>query len=230
MDDSQIQDIRRCLVDIKSKIVSLHIFSGSHENKVKLESNLEAVQALLLSTESSLKSVTASHPEEKYLEELGYLADDLHRQLQNFQNLQRNIREQSEKEVAALEAEAKFPVSEESPLLSRDQQKREALFGEIALNESIIAERDAGIQEIQRAIYDVNEIFRDLGMLVSEQAGMLSQVEENIESAAMRTRNAASELHRANETRKRKSWTFFKFIAALLFGIIMIILIRDLIL
>lgn len=224
-------------MDIKSKIVGLHVLNqsspSSHESKVKLESELAEVQTLLLETETSLKGVTAGHPEEKYLEELGYLADDLHRQLQSFQNLQKKIREQSERERTILEEEAKSPISEKeesSPLLGKEQQKRAELFGEMALHESIVAEREAGIQEIQRAIYDVNEIFRDLGMLVNEQAGMLSQVEENVETAAMRTRNAVTELQRANESRRRKSWTLFKFIAALLFGIIMIILIRELIL
>lgn len=235
--DSQIQDVRKSLVDIKSKIAVLHVLSSqtSHEAKTRLEDGLEAVQALLLSTEKSLKDLTAGRPDERYREELGYMADDLHRQLQNFQSLQRQIRERREKEVAIMEEEANAPKEDEeaSPLLSHKtekQQERRELFGELALNRSIIAERDAGIQEIQRAIYDVNEIFKDLGMLVSEQAGMLTRVEENIEDAASRTRNAAAELHRANETRKRKSWTVFKFIAALLFGIVMIILIRDLIL
>ena len=40
---------------------------------------------------------------------------------------------------------------------------------EIAYNEAIIEEREQGIKEIQQQITEVNEIFKDLAVLVHEQ-------------------------------------------------------------
>ena len=44
---------------------------------------------------------------------------------------------------------------------------------EIVLNEAIIEERDQGIKEIQQQIGEVNEIFKDLAVLVREQGAMI---------------------------------------------------------
>lgn len=53
-----------------------------------------------------------------------------------------------------------------------DQQRRiqiEALDNEIEYNETLISEREGEIQGIEQGITELNEIFRDLGMLVNEQ-------------------------------------------------------------
>ena len=44
---------------------------------------------------------------------------------------------------------------------------------EIVFNEAIIEERDQGIQEIQHQITEVNEIFKDLAVLVHDQGAMI---------------------------------------------------------
>lgn len=46
---------------------------------------------------------------------------------------------------------------------------------EIAFNEAIIEEREQGIQEIQQQIGEVNEIFKDLAVLVHEQGTMIGK-------------------------------------------------------
>lgn len=47
------------------------------------------------------------------------------------------------------------------------------LDNEIVFNEAIIEEREQGIQEIQQQIGEVNEIFKDLAVLVHEQGVMI---------------------------------------------------------
>lgn len=47
------------------------------------------------------------------------------------------------------------------------------LDNEIVFNEAIIEERDQGIQEIQHQITEVNEIFKDLAVLVHDQGQMI---------------------------------------------------------
>jgi hypothetical protein len=50
------------------------------------------------------------------------------------------------------------------------------LDNEIAFNEAIIEEREQGIQEIQQQIGEVNEIFKDLAVLVHEQGTMIGNL------------------------------------------------------
>lgn len=46
---------------------------------------------------------------------------------------------------------------------------------EIVFNEAIIEEREQGIQEIQQQIGEVNEIFKDLAVLVHDQGTMIGK-------------------------------------------------------
>ncbi|KAH0895866.1 hypothetical protein HID58_045434, partial [Brassica napus] len=56
---------------------------------------------------------------------------------------------------------------------SRSRQEVVFLDNEITFNEAIIEEREQGIREIQEQIGEVNEIFKDLAVLVNDQ-GMTS--------------------------------------------------------
>lgn len=64
-------------------------------------------------------------------------------------------------------------VDEQQLLLQHDDAQRriqiEALDNEIEYNETLISEREGEIQGIEQGITELNEIFRDLGMLVNEQ-------------------------------------------------------------
>lgn len=46
---------------------------------------------------------------------------------------------------------------------------------EIAFNEAVIEEREQGIHEIQQQIGEVNEIFKDLAVLVHEQGALIGK-------------------------------------------------------
>jgi hypothetical protein len=69
-------------------------------------------------------------------------------------------------------------VNEQQPLLSdiehRLQQQR-ILDNEIQFNDMLIAEREDEIQEIEQGIAELNEIFRDLGTIVTEQQSLMGK-------------------------------------------------------
>ena len=44
---------------------------------------------------------------------------------------------------------------------------------ELEFQETLIAEREAEIREIESGIHELNDIFRDLGTIVSEQGGLI---------------------------------------------------------
>lgn len=49
------------------------------------------------------------------------------------------------------------------------------LENEISFNEAVIEEREQGIQEVQQQIVEVNEIFKDLAVLVHDQGAMIGK-------------------------------------------------------
>ncbi len=51
------------------------------------------------------------------------------------------------------------------------------LENETVFNEAVIEEREQGIHEIHQQIGEVNEIFKDLAVLVHEQGYMISSCE-----------------------------------------------------
>lgn len=53
------------------------------------------------------------------------------------------------------------------------RQELVLLDNEIAFNEAVIEEREQGIQEIHNQIGEVNEIFKDLAVLVNDQGVMI---------------------------------------------------------
>ncbi|KAI9498304.1 t-SNARE [Zychaea mexicana] len=86
-----------------------------------------------------------------------------------------------------------------------DTQRRlqiQALDNEIEYNEVLITEREGEIQGIEQGITELNEIFRDLGMLVNEQESGIQSIYGNVLNIAQNTRQAADELTTANRHQK----------------------------
>jgi len=105
-----------------------------------------------------------------------------------------------------VEAEGSYQRSEslEQQALLKESKRQELLQldGEIDYNNALIAERDAGIAEIQSQIGEVNEIFQDLAVLVNEQGVMIDDIEANIVRTSVRTKEARKELVKAETNQK----------------------------
>ncbi|XP_006367454.1 syntaxin-22-like, partial [Solanum tuberosum] len=97
------------------------------------------------------------------------------------------------------------------------------LDNEIAFNEAIIEERDLGIQEVQQQIGEVNEIFKDLAVLVHEQGTMIDDIGSNIENSHAATAQGRSQLAKAAKTQRSNS--SLTCLLLVIFGIILLIVI-----
>jgi len=78
------------------------------------------------------------------------------------------------------------------------------LENEVSFNEAIIEERDHGIKEIQNQISEVNEIFKDLAVLVNEQGVMIDDIGSNIEGSYVGTAEATTHLVKASKSQKSR--------------------------
>ncbi|XP_076914348.1 syntaxin-22-like [Bidens hawaiensis] len=107
----------------------------------------------------------------------------------------------------ASEVDSSSGRSPEQQALLFESRRQEVLLldNEIAFNEAIIEERDQGIQEIQNQIGEVNEIFKDLAVLVHEQGAMIDDIGSNIENSHAATARGKSHLLKASKAQKSNS-------------------------
>ena len=120
---------------------------------------------------------------------------------------------------------------EEEGLLSNQArlQQLQSLENEINYNENLIAEREEGMKDIETAILEVNEIFRDLGTLVNDQQSLLDNIEANIESTAVRTAEGTQQLSQANRSQKsaRNCKCYFLLVVVIVCAVVVIVVLAT---
>lgn len=82
------------------------------------------------------------------------------------------------------------------------QQMALAEQSEVDFQEMLINEREDDIRQIEQGISELNEIFRDLGTMVTEQGHMIESIEGNVQNTLTSTRDASRELVQANKYQK----------------------------
>ena len=190
----------------------------------KLHDVTEGTRDLIKDTTSNIKSLAqyqTSDPKKTRQRKLEQqkLSKDFQKVLAEFQKIQRESvskqREYVDKKkatTAALQSQVDDDggdqvQQEQQQLLQVDDAQRriqiEALDNEIEYNETLISEREGEIQGIEQGITELNEIFRDLGMLVNEQDSGIQSIYGNVLNISQNTKQAADELTTANRHQKR---------------------------
>ncbi|KAK8488615.1 hypothetical protein V6N13_139972 [Hibiscus sabdariffa] len=108
-------------------------------------------------------------------------------------------------------------------LVESRRQEVVLLDNEIAFNEAIIDEREQGLQEIQQQIGEVNEIFKDLAVLVHEQGTMIDDIGTHVENSQAATSQAKS--HLAKAAKSQRSNSSLACLLLVIFGIVLLIVI-----
>lgn len=112
---------------------------------------------------------------------------------------------------------------QQAVLLESRKQEVVLLENELVFNEAIIEEREHGIQEIQQQIGEVNEIFKDLAVLVTNQGVVIDDISSNLENSHAATTQATSQLLKASKSQKSSSSLVC--LLLVIFGIILLIVI-----
>jgi hypothetical protein len=128
--------------------------------------------------------------------------------LDEFQTIQRRaLEKQRASAVAARTAfeEAEQPTTDNDVLLQEQQleeQHRMANQSEVDFQESLIIERETEIRNIEQSVGELNELFRDVAHIVTEQGGQLDIISENVQNVTQDTRGANVELRSASRYQK----------------------------
>lgn len=122
--------------------------------------------------------------------------------------------------------------AERRGLLDADREEQEAARQQMqeqiqvarATQESV-RERERAIQQIETTVSEVNEIFVDLGKLVSGQTAQIETISSNVENTVVQTVRAREELHHASRAKSRtRSRVCCLMLAAILAAVLFIMI------
>ncbi|ESN92639.1 hypothetical protein HELRODRAFT_95955 [Helobdella robusta] len=133
--------------------------------------------------------------------------------LNKFQMLQRQ-----EKNIEGEELKKKVASYQRDPFSTQDnfggsasyhqQQQQQSVLQIDAseIDQEIMKEREDALVKLESDISDVNQIFKDLGMLVHEQGDVIDSIEANTESASANVEQGTEQLSQAQKynTKARK--------------------------
>ncbi|KAI8979654.1 t-SNARE [Mycotypha africana] len=254
---SLTQRVSQQVFHISGNITSIERLVGflgtpkdSSDIRNKLHDVTESTRELIKDTTSDIKLfsqyyTTDSKKNRQRKLEQQKLSKDFQKVLADFQRVQRESvskqREYVDKKkatTAALQSQIDdeegsdgIMSQEQQQLLQQnDAQRRiqiEALDNEIEYNETLISEREGEIQNIEQGITELNEIFRDLGMLVNEQESGIQSIYGNVLNIAQNTKQASEELTVANRHQKkaRKNMCCFMLIITIVACVLALIIV-----
>ncbi|KAF9434436.1 hypothetical protein BGZ76_008016 [Entomortierella beljakovae] len=206
---AKIKHISQQIFRISSNVTAMQRLVGylgtakdSQDIRVKLQDITEQSRTLVRETSQDIKDLSRFDSTGKKLEHQK-VSKDFSKVLVEFQKVQRISAEKQRDYVLRARKASKDDYNEtanregdQQPLVDDVQRRLQILVvdNELEYNESMIAQREEEIHEIEQGITELNEIFRDLGNMVHEQGGMLDSIETNVSSIAVSTNAAAEEL------------------------------------
>ncbi|KAL2320414.1 hypothetical protein Fmac_029383 [Flemingia macrophylla] len=236
-----IFQINTAVATFRRLVDSVGTVKDTPEHRQKLHNTRQRILQLVKDTSAKLKSLSESDRDanasaSKKVED-AKLARDFQTTLQEFQKVQQLASERESTYTPAAPSSS-FPISsgsgeesvgldvERQPFI-REQMRQEILLldNEISFNEAMIEEREQGIREVEEQIGQVNEIFKDLAVLVHEQGVVIDDIQSNIDASAGATTHGRVQLAKASKNVKSKtSWCWW------LLGIFVVVLVILLIL
>ncbi|XP_044026102.1 syntaxin-7 [Siniperca chuatsi] len=131
------------------------------------------------------------------------LLNDFSAALNSFQKTQRQAADKEREFVARVRAGSRVSGGQPEdtfgnvppfPSDSQLQAQTEAITEE---DLRLIQERESSIRQLEADITDINDIFKDLGLMVHEQGDMIDSIEANVENADVNVQSATQQLARA---------------------------------
>ncbi|OLY81888.1 Syntaxin-22 [Smittium mucronatum] len=209
--ESMIKKISLLIFDLNSrvsKVMQYVDWMGSNRDssalRAKLHSETNTIKDLFKQVSENVRDLNS------------YKQNDIFQNVQNLEAVKsRQLVEAAKQTVSINVADSDSDENESRGLLSaqtyanntQKQQVQSSIDNEIYHNSAMIAERESEIQDIEQGILELNEIFKDLGTIVSDQQSLLDNIETNVNNVAVYTSSASNELTIANETHRRNQKT-----------------------
>ncbi|XP_075904448.1 syntaxin-7 isoform X2 [Nelusetta ayraudi] len=137
------------------------------------------------------------------------LLNDFSAALNSFQKVQREAASRERDFVARVRASSRVSGGQPDdnfghmPSFLGDSQVQSQ--AEVITEEDLqqIQERESAIRQLESDIVDINDIFKDLGMMIHEQGDMIDSIEANVENAESHVQSGTQQLARAADYQQR---------------------------
>ncbi|XP_048850461.1 syntaxin-12-like isoform X2 [Brienomyrus brachyistius] len=209
---ANIQRITHNTAQIKSLVNQI----GTRQDTSEMRENLQQLQQntnqlakesnRLIKDLGSLPLPTSPSEQRQQKIQKERLMNDFTAALGNLQAEQRRAAQRGKDSVARARAASRLSQSEdgnrEDPLISFEYQDAWGQTGAQTQEPSIteedlelIKERETSLRQLESDIMDVNQIFKDLAVMIHDQGDVVDSIEANVESTQVHVEHAVDQLH-----------------------------------
>jgi len=209
---NNVQKISRNVNDVQTMVTQIGTSRDNTELRDKLHNVQHYTNRVAQETNGYMKQLhgcpnLGSQSEQRQRKiQKERLMNEFSAALKKFQDVQRDAASKEKDSVARARASS---GSNYDPF--RDDPKKDSLIGldspgtapqqQITMEQDVdvglIQEREQAIHKLESDIMDVNQIFKDLGMLVHEQGEVIDSIEANVENASVHVEQGTSELQKS---------------------------------
>ncbi|XP_014208651.1 syntaxin-12 [Copidosoma floridanum] len=160
------------------------------------------------------------------------LTSEFKHALQKYSEMQRSIADKMKKHILVtshIETHDDEEDEKQSLLQVQEDARQRAEQRALEFDHGLILEQEERIKRIEGDILDVNQIMRELGAVVHQQADSINTIENNIESAYGQVACGAEELIKASnhQNKIRKSFCFIFSIAIFFVTILIVVILSN---
>lgn len=169
---------------------------------------------IVQATTRLIRSANALRGDRQQKMQIERLTSDFQESISRFQTLQKKATEKVKAAVKlGSQAQSSKPLVDTSEVGDADDRRRlmeddrvaQLQAQEVVIEDdlSLLREREERIRQLESDILDVNEIFRDLGAMVSEQGEVLNDIEANVERVYSNVEGGNQQLIKAAEYQRK---------------------------
>lgn len=118
-----------------------------------------------------------------------------------------------------------YSVKEENESMFKNYDNEFVQFQIVQENRQMIDEREKEILNIVKSIQDLNEIFKDLALMIVDQGTVLDRIDYNIEKTSVSVQQGLGELEKASKYQKKNRKMHCIFILSIIVIVLFILLI-----
>ncbi|XP_041484381.1 syntaxin-12-like isoform X2 [Lytechinus variegatus] len=220
---SSIFKINSNISSLEKAIRQIGTQSDSNPLRAKIQQMLTQTNASIAQTKQCMSQLghTSRTLEKQKRIQFERIANDFHDTVQRYGSVQKrvankmrsspSVRPQSQSQGTMGFGEQGQDYDQKAPLLSAEEEERKRQMqiqmqqqdAAIDYDLTLIQEREEQIRQIEATMLDVNEIFKDLSMMVSEQGEMIDSIEANVDRAGDNVEEGTKQLATASKYQKK---------------------------
>ncbi|XP_065064524.1 syntaxin-16-like isoform X2 [Rhopilema esculentum] len=222
-----VEEIQYEISKIKQRIKDLSALHDRHLNRPTLDDNVEEEHVIEITTQEitqmfhqcqrliqgiSSRSRGACKSEQIMVRNvISSLASTVQDLSQNFKKAQsKYLKRMKNREETSKQFFDTGIGADNSPFLQEEADIDElydkgfttAQLQQVEDNSQMISQREKEIQNIVRSIFDLNEIFKDLSVMVIDQGTILDRIDYNVEQSSMQVEKGLEQLKKGEKYQK----------------------------